>query len=86
MLALKYRIGEGAPRDLKAAYMWCSLAARSDGEAAPLRDLLRARLDEREIGEVEQRVKSWEPKSWQEIQSDARYREHQSDLLSGSSK
>ncbi len=59
-LGVLYESGLGLPRDLKQAYHWLSLAARSgDKEAARRREQVRMKLEETDVADAEQVIEGW---------------------------
>jgi localization factor PodJL len=59
-LGVLYESGLGLPRDMKQAYHWLSLAARTgDKEAARRRDAVRMKLEEAEVAAADAAVNAW---------------------------
>lgn len=63
-LGVLYESGLGLQRDLKQAYHWLSLAARTgDKEAARRRDQVRMKLDEADAATADEAVNGWRAKA-----------------------
>lgn len=72
-LAVLHESGLGVAKDLGMAYQWFSIAARSgDKEAVRRRDLAKAQLPITDVVAVDERVKTWLPKSSDKLVNDAR--------------
>lgn len=72
-LAVLYETGRGVERDLKQAFKWFALAARSgDKEATRRRDRVKLMLDPRQLAIAEGLVSSWKPAGTEPQQSRSR--------------
>ena len=65
-LGSMYENGQGLPQNYAEAYFWFILAAASGDELAKKgRNLVAERLSKQQIGEVQKRAASWQPRSSQ---------------------
>lgn len=72
-LAILYENGLGVGKDLRVAYKWLALAARSgDAETQNRRDMLKGRLSRQELTEAERMIAGFRPKMRDRLINDAR--------------